>query len=118
MLTRGLIPPECVKPEDFSLEINRRAVQWFIEGKNVNTFIESIEDAVQRNVLMEALNYTPLPDNADDALEFAQSALETMRRDRINAKMREITERLSDASPEERKNLYAQLEAIRKGLSD
>ena len=68
--------------------------------------------------MVRAMNFTPLPENAEDALEYAKSSLETIRRDRADERAREIMERLADATPEERKNLYAQLEAIQKGLND
>ena len=118
MLARGLIPPETVRPEDFSREENRQAAAWLIQGKAVNAFIETIQDSGQRESMVRAMNFTPLPENAEDALEYAKSSLETIRRDRADERAREIMERLADATPEERKNLYAQLEAIQKGLND
>ncbi len=118
MLARGLIPRESVTAEEFSEGLARRAAEWLISGKAVNAFVEGIEDETERDRAARALNYAPLPESQDEALEFAQSSLETMRRDRIDEKVRNIQERIAGAGPEERKNLYAQLDAIQKGLND
>ena len=111
MLAEGLLPDGLVRPEDFSQDVNRRAAKWLIEGKAVNAFVESLNDE-ERPQALQALNYAPLPEDREQALEMAQSSLKTMRRARMEARIAAIKEEINAAGPERKAELYEQMTAI------
>ncbi len=111
MLAAGLLPDGMIKPEDFSLEINRRAAEWLNSGRPVNAFVESLGEE-ERVQAMKSLNYEPLPEDREQALEMAQSSLKTMRRARMEARIAKIKEEINTADPARKAELYEQMTAI------
>ena len=118
LLAAGLVPADMVKPEDFSSEDHRRLAQALVSGVSVNAYISGIEDAAQRERAMSAINYSPLPDDHDEAVKMADNCLKNLRRSRIQARIEDIKQRVAAASAEQKNELYRQMTALMKELDD
>lgn len=118
LLSLNMIPREMVRPQDFSSDPNRALAEWLISGKNVNAFIESLGDEVARNAAMQALNYSPLPEEREEALKMAENCIGTIRKSRLSQRVREIEQEIGTASREKKLELYQQMADMMKELED
>ena len=118
LLKDGRIPPEMIRPEDFSEGLMRRMAEWLLEGRGVNALVESIEDDAERQQAVRALNYEPLPEERDETIKLAETCLKTIRRNRLAARAARIQEEIPGADPERKRALYQQMDAINRELDD
>lgn len=114
----GLLPEDALQPEDFSLDLHRRLAEWLRAGRAASAFVEALESEEARAEAMRALNYDPLPETREAALEMARSSLQTLRRARMEARIARIKEEINTASPERKAELYEQMTAILSELED
>jgi len=118
LLSLNLIPKDMVHPADFSDSLHKTMIEWLISGKNVNAYIEGITDEPTRNRAMRALNYSPLPEEREEALKMAENCISTIRRSRLSDRIKEIQMQIGTASPEEKVKLYQQMADMMKELDD
>ena len=118
LLSEGSIPPETVKPEDFSVDVHRRAAQWLLEGKSAAAFVETSEDESERSAAMQALNYSPLPTEHEDRMNLAQTSLRTIRQNRLRKRMAKIEEEIKTADSTRKLELYSQMQALMEAMED
>lgn len=118
LLAMGALPDGMVKAEDFSREIHRKAAEWILSGRRAAGFAESLEDEQTRTEAMQALNYTPLPQEREDQIELAETSLKTIRQSRLKARMATIEEEIKTADAGRKMELYTQMQAITQALED
>lgn len=92
-------------------------IEWLIEGKAVNAFLEQLE-AQDLEQAMKALNYDHLPEEHTSAMDMAEQSLQTIRRCRIRRRMAQIQEEIVNAPPERKRALYGQMELLEKELEN
>jgi len=112
MLAAGLIPAEMVRSEDFSEPAHQRLARCLTEGKSVQAFIDNINEDGEREQIMRALNYTPLPTERERALEVATEDLRKMRNQRDSQRSNQIKQSINKATPEQRAEIYRQKAAM------
>ncbi len=108
----GRIPLEMVGPSDFSDPVHRQLIEQLSEGHSAGSFVEGLTDEKQRGIALMALNYSPLPEEREEAERMAENCLQTLRRRRITRRIDEIKARISTASAEEKAELYRQMDAM------
>lgn len=118
LLAENAIPAEMVKAEDFSREIHRAAAEWLLQGNAAAAFVELIEDEAQRREAMQALNYSPLPEDHEERMKLAQASQRTIRRSRMRDRMAAIEEEIKTADANRKVELYKQMQAITQALED
>ncbi len=116
LLAGGRVPPEMVRPEDFSEGLSRRMAQWLLEGGTANALIAQIEEEGERQSAVRALSYEPLPEDREEALKLVQTCLKTIRRGRLSERAARIQEEIQTAGAERKRALYQQMEAINREL--
>ena len=116
MLSEGMLPADMVKREDFIDDDLGELAQWLISGKPASAFIEALEAPEQRQRALEALNYTPMPQDRESAAKMAEDCLTTIRRERVNRRVDQIKKEIATASPEQKARLYAQMTAMMKQI--
>lgn len=118
LLASNLIPRELVHSEDFSENAHRKLAEWLISGKSVNAYIEQEADDASRNRALRALNYSPLPEEREEAMKMAENCIHTIRKSRMNERIAQIQQEISTASAEKKKELYQQMAVMMKELED
>ena len=118
LLAADMIPAEIVHTDDFSVEIHRKAAEWLLSGKSAAAFVEALEDETARTNAMQALNYSPLPDDHDNIMKLAETSLNTIRQHRARARMREIEDEIKTADPARKMELYQQMQTIMQAIED
>ena len=118
LLAADMIPPQVLKPEDFEDPVHREMAAALTSGTSVNACIAAIEDAAQRERAMLAINYSPLPQDREEAEKMAENCLHTMRKRRIGARIDDIKRQITAASPEQKNELYRQMTTMMKELDD
>lgn len=119
MLASGLIPREMLRREDFIDPAHQELAGWLIEGGGVQTYVDSITDDAQREKVMQALNYTPLPMDRERALEEAGECLRTIQSRKNNERSEQIRQQINQASPEQKAEMYRRIMAAsQKGTED
>ena len=118
MLAAGLIPPEMVREEDFTDEAHRKLIQWLLSGKPAVAYVEGVADAAQRQKIMQALNYAPLPTEREKALEEAEDCLRTIQYDRDSRRSAQIRQQINSATPEQKAEMYRRMAAMWKDKED
>ena len=118
LLAAGMIPGELVHADDFSVDIHKNAAEWLLAGRNAASFVEAIEGEDARAQAMQALNYSPLPEDHDNIMRLAESSLTTIRRHRARGRMAEIEEEIKTADPQRKKELYKQMQTIMQAIED
>jgi len=111
MLVAGLIPGKLLKPGDFTDEAHRALVEWLLEGKPAGAYVESIGDEATRQKIMQAINYTPLPEEREKALEEAEECLRTIQKDRDSQRSEQIKQQINSASEEQKAEMYRRIMA-------
>ena len=118
LLAQGRIPPEMVKPEDFSREINRRIARWLLEGRKVAALLNQIEDDGERAEAVRAVSYAPIPEEREDCMRLAETSLRDIRRGRLRERMRAIEEEIKTADSGRKAELYRQMTAITEAMEE
>lgn len=118
LLAANMIPKELVHAEDFSENAHKKLLEWLISGKSVNAYIESETDDADRAKALRALNYSPLPDEREEAMKMAENCIRTIRKSRMNARIEQIQQEISTASAEKKMELYQQMAVMMKELED
>ena len=67
---------------------------------------------------MRALNYSPLPEDRESAVQAAEECLRTLRRSRAMKRIEEIKQQIAAATPEKKAALYQQYAEEMKQLED
>ena len=118
LLAAGLLPEGMLQADEFSTDIHRQLVRWLSEGKKQSAFMDELQDEQAKTEALRALNFEPLPEDRDTALEMANSSLKTMRRARMEARIARIKEEINTADPERKAELYEQMTVILSELDD
>ena len=118
LFAQGLIPAEMIHAEDFDRVEIQNAARWLISGKNAASYIETIREEDERNVVMRALNYAPLPQQHEDIMQLAESSLKTIRQSRLRARMLAIEEEIKTADSSRKMELYNQMQTIMQTLEE
>ena len=114
MLAAGLIPPEILKPQDFTNADHQRLAEWLIAGNSAGAYIDGIEDDAARTRAMRALNYAPLPEEREKALEVAQEDLRTLRDTRRTRRENELKQKVDALSQEEKSEILRRIDAANR----
>ena len=114
MLAAGLIPPEILKPQDFTNADHQRLAEWLIAGNSAGAYIDGIEDDAARTRAMRALNYAPLPEEREKALEVAQEDLRTLRDTRRTQRENELKQKVDALSQEEKSEILRRIDAANR----
>jgi len=80
--------------------------------------VETIENETDRTQAMQALNYSPLPEDQEDCMKLAESSMKTIRRHRLRERMAAIEEEIHTADAARKAELYAQMQSIMQALED
>ena len=115
LTAQGLIPPNAIDTSDFTGGARRQLAECLITGGEVSALLESMNDA-DRMTAMEALNFEPVPEDRESALKAAEELQRTIRRDRLDARARQIQEEINTASGEKKRALYEQMLKINEQL--
>lgn len=118
LLSRGLLPRDLVKPEDFSEGDARIWAKALQSGVSAAQLLESLDTPAQRDACMEALSYEPIPSDREEALTMAETCLRSLRRERMQRRSQEIEQEIAQADPERRKQLYQQLFEINQAMDE
>ena len=118
MLAAGLIPGKLLNPGDFTDETHRALVEWLLEGKPAGTYVESIGEEAARQKIMQAINYTPLPEEREKALEEAEECLRTIQKDRDSQRSEQIKQQINSASEEQKVEMLRRIMASMKDNED
>ncbi|MBQ3304217.1 MAG: DNA primase [Clostridia bacterium] len=118
MLAAGLIPGKLLKPGDFTDETHRALVEWLLEGKPAGAYVESIGEEAVRQKIMQAINYTPLPEEREKALEEAEECLRTIQKDRDSQRSEQIKQQINSASEEQKVEMLRRIMASMKDNED
>ena len=118
MLVAGLIPADLLKTGDFTDETHHALVEWLLEGKPAGAYVEAVEDEATRQKIMQAINYTPLPEEREKALEEAEECLRTIHRDRDSQRSEQIKRQINSASEEQKVEMLRRIMASMKDNED
>ena len=118
MLAAGLLPREMLKREDFSDPVRQDLAECLLAGKSVNAYIDNLTDDNVREQVMQALNYSPLPEDRERALEEAEGCLRTIQRKRNSQSSQQIKEQINAATPEQKAEMYRRMAAMWKDSED
>ena len=118
LIAAGRLPEGMVQAEDFDEPTHRALAEQLLAGKSAGGFIESIADEAQREAAMRALNYSPLPEDRESAVQTAEECLRTLRRSRAMKRIEEIKQQIAAATPEKKAALYQQYAEEMKQLED
>ena len=116
MLAGGRILPGMVREEDFSEGLMRQMARGLLAGTPASALVAGIEDAQAREDAVRALNYEPLPEEREEAVQMAETCLKTIRKNRLAARAKEIQEEIKNADPDRKRVLYQQMDAINREL--
>ena len=111
LLSRGLIPSDILEKDDFDSGLYADIYGYLSQGIPPKDFIGEIPEEQTREAL-EALNFEPLPEERDKALDLAEELLHRIRQIRINQQISLLTARAKNAQDEERKSLNRQIQAL------
>lgn len=114
MLSAGLISPEILKPEDFTSEDHQKLARWLIDGHSAASYIGGIQDDAERNRAVRALNFTPLPQDREKALEVAQEDLRTLRQARKREREDEYRQKVDTLSQEQKLEILRRIDAANR----
>ena len=120
LLARERIPREMVRPEDFSREINRKLAEWLLQGRKVAAFLNLIEDEGERAEITRAVSFPQIPEEREDCLRLAETTLQTLRKDRMDARGAAIEDefKATDVDHDRRAELYQKLLAIEDAMDE
>ena len=112
MLAAGLISTELLKPVDFTDETHRALAEWLLSGKPAGAYVEGVQDEAERQKIMQALNYAPLPADREKALEEAEECLRTIQYNRDSQRSEQIKQQINSASAEQKAEMYRRMAAM------
>ena len=118
MLCAGLIPAQTLRREDFETPVYREMAQWLIDGRSVNAYLDSVTDDAVRERIMQAVNFAPLPEEREKALQEAEGCLRTIQMERDSRRSKEIKEQINSATPEQKTEMYRRMAAMWKDSED
>lgn len=118
LLAGNMIPQEMVDHDDFSENVHRKLFEWLISKKSVNAYIEAEANEADRETALRALNYSPLPEDREEAMKMAENCIQTIRKSRINERIKQIQQEISTASADEKMELYQQMAVMMKEFED
>ncbi len=116
LLSAGKIPADMLRLEDFADEEHRKLADWLIAGNPVNAYVDALTDTAQREQALAALNYEPLPEEHDEAVQMAENCLNSIRKNRVRRRIEDIKGRMGTASPDQKADLYRQMTELMKEL--
>ncbi|MBQ3763198.1 MAG: DNA primase [Clostridia bacterium] len=111
LLSKKLIPMGLVSREDFDNEVYAEACDNIKEGIKPQSYIDQMPDE-QLKQLMEALNFTPLPETGEEALKLADELLETIAKSRINSRISVLEKRLLSAQENEKPEIWREISEL------
>ena len=111
LLSKKLIPMSLVSREDFDNEVYAEACDNIKEGIKPQSYIDQMPDE-QLKQLMEALNFTPLPETGEEALKLADELLETIAKSRINSRISVLEKRLLSAQENEKPEIWREISEL------
>jgi hypothetical protein len=112
MLAEGLIPKDLLKPVDFTDETHRALAEWLLSGKPAGAYVEGVRDEAERQKIMRALNYAPLPPDREKALEEAEECLRTIQHNRDSQRSEQIKQQVGSATAEQKTEMYRRMAAM------
>ena len=117
LLSRRLIPAELVSVSDFSGDVHRAMAEKLKAGEDIRAYIEELPDDDRARAL-RAVNVENLPSNREDAMQYAEDCIHTIRLRRKERRSEEIIQEINTATPEQRAALYRQIMAMDNETND
>ncbi|MBQ4450827.1 MAG: DNA primase [Clostridia bacterium] len=111
LLAAGMIPANLLEKDDFDNELYAEIYENLSEGVKPREFIDSLPEEQMQKAL-EALNFSPLPDDNEKGLKLAGELLDTIRSNRINSRISLLTEKLKTAEGTEKERLTQELNEL------
>ncbi|MBQ2432799.1 MAG: DNA primase, partial [Clostridia bacterium] len=111
LINQGKIPAKMVQREDFDSGLYADIYDYLASGTLARDFIGDIPEEQTREAL-EALNFDPLPEERDKALDLAEELIHRIHQIRINQRIIQLTNRAKTASDEERISINQQIQAL------
>ena len=111
LINQGKIPAKMVQREDFDSGLYADIFDYLASGTLARDFIGDIPEEQTREAL-EALNFEPLPEERDKALDLAEELIHRIHQIRINQRISQLTARAKTASDEERTIINQQIQAL------
>jgi len=111
LINQGKIPANMCERSDFDSGLYADLYDYLASGTHARDFIGDIPEELTREAL-EALNYDPLPEDREKALDLAEELLHRIHQIRINQRIVTLTASAKNASPEERKTINQQIQTL------
>jgi len=111
LINQGKIPAKMVQREDFDSGLYADIYDYLASGTLARDFIGDIPEEQTREAL-EALNFEPLPEERDKALDLAEELIHRIHQIRLNQRISHLTARAKTASDEERTAINQQIQAL------
>ncbi|MBR3928704.1 MAG: DNA primase [Clostridia bacterium] len=111
LINQGKIPAKMLKREDFDSGLYADIYDYLASGALARDFIGDIPEEQTREAL-EALNFEPLPEERDKALDLAEELIHRIHQIRINQRISQLTAQAKNASDEERTAINQQIQAL------
>ena len=111
LINQGKIPAKMVQREDFDSGLYADIFDYLSSGTLARDFIGEIPEE-QTQEALEALNFDPLPDDREKALDLAEELIHRIHQIRINQRISHLTASAKNASDEERIKINQQLQAL------
>ena len=111
LLNREMIPANLLEKEDFDSGLYADMFSYLSDGIKPRDFISEIPDEQTKDAL-EALNFEPIPEDKERALDMAEELIHRIRQIRIGQQISVLTARAKTAPDEERKQLNRQIQTL------
>lgn len=111
LMNRGLIPGNLLEKDDFDSGLYADMYNYLAGGIKPRDFISEIPEEQTKEAL-EALNFEPLPEDKEKALDLAEELLHRIRQLRIGQQISVLTARAKTAGDEERRELNRQIQSL------
>ncbi|MBE5792797.1 MAG: DNA primase [Clostridiales bacterium] len=111
LINQGKIPAKMVQREDFDSGLYADIFDYLSSGTLARDFIGDIPEEQMKEAL-EALNFEPLPEDRDKALDLAEELIHRIQQIRINQRISQLTLSAKNATDEERITINQQIQAL------
>ena len=111
LLNREMIPANMLEKDDFDSGLYADMFSYLSDGIKPRDFISEIPEEQTKDAL-EAINFEPIPEDKERALDMAEELIHRIRQIRIGQQISVLTARAKTATDEERKQLNRQIQTL------
>lgn len=111
LYAENLLPDGILEKSDFDNPVYAELFENLSEGIKPMSIIDSLPEE-QASMALAALNFQPLPDTREKALSLGDELLTSIRKQRINARISVLMQRLKTATDNEKAQITSQLNEL------